>query len=385
MTALKIFSGDDESQSWRRLLNLPPNAYLRLREYYERFMEPAPQRRKFSRSTPQAYLTSIGRWEQFGTSELKLWETDQFGRMMWKPLNSQTPQSVNDPPIGIVIDDDLVAFQNAMLDAGFPVSTVNTTRRHLLPIFNLAAPRSERGAGRGDLLVRPFCPILDEEVVQKLIPTEEEMTAFFKATSQAKWPISNDWPASHWWQALIVLLCNYGLGCADWKRLEWDEHVIENCSLLKYVRYKTRRKRKHPVLFEINATTRWYLNRIRSETMIRNGKSRIFCSAQSKTCFKNEWNRLVELAGVSCKEKKSDGKTYEEFSRHAIRRFCNQYMNDHAPGKPGEWLLNHAFTTDNVVNHRSYSRIYQPPQSVTDALHSVEQLPIFLQTMQEAA
>lgn len=385
MTALKIFSGDAESQSWRRLLNLPPNAYLRLREYYSRFMAPAPQRRKHSPTTPQSYQTAIGRWEQFGRSELKRWEADEFGRMIWRPLDPHQPQMVTDPPIGIVIDDDLVAFQNAMLDAGFPASTVNTTRRHLLPIFNLAAPRTERGAGRGDLLVRPTCPMLDEEITENFIPSEEEMHAFFKATEQARWPIAGDCPASHWWQALIVLLANYGLACADWQRLEWGEHIIEDCTRLKYVRWKTRRKRIYPMLFEINAATRWFLQRIRSERMIQNESRLVFYSAKSKICFRNEWNRLVGIAGVSRKKTGADGKVYEEFNRHAIRRFCNQYMDDHAPGKPGEWLLNHAFKKDNVVNSRHYSRIYMPPQSVTEALHTVPQLPIFIETMNAAA
>ena len=335
---------------------------------------------------PAELWQESGRWEQYGQSELKIWEKDPWDRLSWRPLSSTGErQTVTDPPIGIVIDDDLSMFQERLQQVGFPNTTINSTRNHLLPIFNHAAPRGARGGGRGDLLVRPFCPPLDAVLDENFIPSEADVAAFFRAAASAKWPVDREVPARHWWEALIVFLVNYGLRCSDWKRLAWDVHLLANGSQLKYVAHKTRRKRPHPVLFEINETTRWFLQRIRSKAKAAAGNHQLFFSARSRHYFEPEWNRLVEMAGVSRKVTKSDGKTYELFDRHSLRRFCNQYMNDHCDGNPGQWLLNHAFSSDSVVNHRHYSRIYMPPQSVTEALHTVPQLPIFIETMNAAA
>lgn len=385
MVALRIYdASDDERRGLNHSLNLPPDACLTLREYYERFVVADLKRRRTARKTFQAYQTAIGRWEEFGRSALKDWTADRWGRMDWTLHETAAgPNWISNPPIGLIVDDDLVAFQDSLIGHGFPNTTINTTLRHVQPVLNHAAPRGERGGGRGVLLLRPYCKPLETTEDENFIPSEDDVAAFFDATWDARWPeIAPDVPAAYWWQGLIVFLANYGLGCADWKALCWNTHIIDDCSQLKYVRTKNKRKRPHPVLFEINETTRWYLNRMKSKKHIRCGKPQLFYSARSRNYFEPEWSRLIKAAGVSQTVTKSDDKTYELFDRHAMRRFCNQYMNDHCDGQPGEWLLNHAFTSQNIVNHRHYSRIYEPPQHVTDSLHSVQQLPIFTETME---
>lgn len=392
MVALRIYSGSasefdpqplDASPAAVHSLDLPPDACLRLREYFERFVAPDLKRRKSPRSTIQTYLTCIARWEQYGRSELKDWTFDRFGRTSWTPRRTGAePEWISNPPIGLIVDDDLTAFQDTLSAEGFPNTTINTTLSQVMPVLNHAAPRGERGGGRGVLLLRPYCKPLATTETENFIPSEEEVAAFFDATWDARWPdIAPDVPAAYWWQGLIVFLSNYGLGCADWKKICWHEHVLEDCSVLKYVRTKTQKKRPHPVLFEINETTRWYLNRMMSKKRIRTGKPQVFYSGRSRARFEVLWIRLVEKAGVSRKETKKDGKVYELFDRHAMRRFCNQYLNDHCDGQPGEWVLNHAFKGNNAINSKHYSRIYQPPNHVTESLHSVPQLPIFTEIM----
>ncbi len=380
MVALRIFDGNGEEPDPSHRWNLPPDACLRLRDYYDRFVVPDLVRTKRAKKTFQAYATAIGRWEEFSRSQVKDWNADQWGRMNWT-LRGDDPDWISNPPIGFIVDDDLKRFQDDLIAAGFPSTTVNTTLRSVQPILNHAAPRGERGGGRGVLLLRPHVRDLETEIEENYIPSEDEVAAFFDVTWDARWPEDSKVPAPFWWQGLVVFLCNYGLACSDWKKLVWNEHVLEDCTQLRYVRTKNKRKRKHPVLFEINATTRWYLQRMLSKPRIRQGKPQLFYSARSRNYFEPEWRRLTKKAGVSRIVTKKDGKSYELFDRHALRRFCNQYFNDRCDGQPGEWLLNHAFTDKNVVNHRHYSKIFVPPQHVTDALHSIEQLPCFTELM----
>ncbi len=342
-----------------RDLGYTPVAEMRLREFYNRFCLPARQARKLKPRTLVDDRHALNFWEKNVSSCRKIWYRDNLDRLQWRPADDDV---VLDPPIGWVVDADLVAMQER-LEAGYSPSTLNKIWRQVSPHFRMAGPRdSHNKFGMNEIFQVPVWRSLDEPLEENWIPTADQVLAFAQAAAEhAEWPHGRRVTPGQWWISLLVFETNYGLRPSDWQCLDWN--AFPDFEVLKYRANKTSRKRKHPTVFPLNATTLAVLKRLRTEH-----QSSVFWSANSPV-FEYEWNRLADLAGLTERgEPDALGRTYRLFDRYSLRRFCAWWYANNHDSHPGEFVLNHQFSDENKVTSRHYGKIYEPPEHVKQAI-----------------
>jgi len=357
-------------------LRLPPDAMLSVSDYYRKHLA-ARRMQRLSRETIGTDWTCLRRWERLGSAALLDWTVDQFGRRepLLRLTNDGQPVLIDDPPIGLIVDDDVMRFQSALLEE-VEATTANTTLRTIDAVFQAAAPRTDRRSGRNDLFRLPYWEPLDElESGGNWIPDADQVSAFLlTATRHARWPVKHNISPSAWWQALIVFLVNYGLRCGDWKRLCFGANLDRDITRLIWCPKKTKRKKTTAMTLPINAATQSSMLPIRNhDALVLSGP--VFYSSGSRKNFDAEWKRLLSLCRLDMTEIRRDRKSYLLFDRHALRRFCNCWLNDHFDGFPGEWVLGHGVKSRSNVNLHSYSRpVHDPPQYVVDAIMNCPQI-----------
>ncbi len=342
-----------------RDLTCTPIGEMTLREFYNAHCLETRKKRKLAKRTLADDRHALNFWEANVFSCRKVWYRDSLDRLQWRPVGEEVVQN---PPIGWVVDSDLLSMQER-LEADYSPATLNKLWRQVRPHFRLAGPRETGNrAGMNEIFQVPYWRSLDEPLNENWVPTPEQVLEFAKvAAEHAEWPLGMHVKPGEWWLGLVVFEVNYGLRPSDWQPLDWT--ALPEFEVLKYRAKKTSRKRLHPTVFPLNAATKAVLQRLRQEQ-----QESVFYNASSPL-FEYEWNRLADLAGLTERgEPDALGRTYRLFDRYSLRRFCAWWYANNHDSRPGEFVLNHQFSDANKVTSRSYGKIYEPPEHVKQAI-----------------
>ncbi|NOX52980.1 MAG: hypothetical protein GXP27_00795 [Planctomycetes bacterium] len=358
--SLKLHDPQRPSGIWPPL---PAGGELTVREFYDAHLLP---RRKLQRKkrTIESDYSAISGWEKYGRSCMKRWITDRWGRLTYEITSDQL---LTDPPIAIIVDDDLLRFQSHLIDRGLTAATANKILRTLDPIFAEALRR-------GAILRQPCWERIHQSVSQPFIPSEDEVVRLYLACADAQWPtgrLPRTDPTAYW-RSIIVFLSNYGLRFGDMRWLRWGDGIDLDARRLCWVAQKTERHYPFAQVVPLNDITLRHLRPVGRSS----GPVWLWMASSSK--WHRRWNDLVQLAGVSRKKQNARGHKIELFSPHALRRWCNQRLNDHSPAA-GNWLLGHGVDPKHRVNSLHYSRIYEAPDRVAKAILTLPQPDVFWQ------
>jgi hypothetical protein len=342
MVALRLFQGDEfePAPGW----NLPAGAERTLQDYYVEEMLPA-RRLALAAKTLESDRTALNRWRRFSGSEPKTWGVDDWGRRTWTPASSV---SIRDPPIGYLVDADLVRFVASMAADGLKSTTVGITVRHLRTI--LAHAYRE---GDGCLLRLPRFPRLAVAVGRKWIPKPDEVRAVFAAAGGL--------PEAAHVRALMVLGGVYGIDPHDLCGLRWESAFSRDLSRLTWTRSKTKRTRPDEMDCPVPEWIRSYLAAVQKPSGL------LFRRTYE---VQRLWRyRLAPLANLQQGDQDAAGRSYLRFTLKSLRKFANARANGICQGA-GNWLLGHAAAKDQQVNARHYSDAFVAPVFVVEVLEN---------------
>lgn len=355
MVALRLFQHDDDDESERWPVgNLPAGAERTLAEYYVEEMLPE-RRLALAPKTLESDRTALARWEAFSRSIPKVWGVDDWGRRTWSVEGSA---SLTDPPIGYLVDSDLVAFVAAMVSSGLKAGTVGITLRHLKTMLAHAYRD-----GDGCLLRLPKFPRQSTATGRKWIPKPEDVSSVFRAAGRLS---SEAAPV----RALIVLGGVYGMRPEDLCGLRWESAFSADLSRLTWTAEKTKRTRPEPMECPVPDWIRAFLEPIRKRSGL------VFKRTYE---VQRLWRyRLAPLADLQTGSTDSNGRSYLQFTLKSLRKFANARANGIRQGA-GNWLLGHAASKDQTVNARHYSDCFVAPDFVVEALEDARlSEPFFL-------
>lgn len=352
---------------------------LTLRHYYELRIQP-DRERSVSAGTSACDRTAIARWERYGKAAPKTWSIDNLGRTVFQPTQERR---VENPPLEWITDGDLRDCVAAMAADGLSPRSINQTLRHLSGLFEFAGPRSSNNrSGTGVIAIVPYAEPVPEPLNENYIPTDEQVVAFARAACTAKWPRRANLTPAQWWLGLLVFEINHGLRLGDLTKLTWDAWDQDR-SGFEFVAEKTARKRPHPMRYP---TSEWTRRAICA--LSHCGESRCFFGLATRRSFEAEWERCLIEIGFAETDQDSLGRQYWTFDRHCLRRYCSWRYNELHAQFPGEFLCGHAFGDShqanrrNAVNAKSYSKVYEVPAYVAEAIRT-HPLPLGLSELVE--
>lgn len=244
---------------------LHPDAGLTLREVFERFYF----KDELAKTTLAMYRYSVGFWERL------------------------FPEN---PPVGEITDAMAERFRDeAQKLVG--ARTVNGYWRHIHSILRRVGPR-ETGNPKGLGIIRivPYMRPLRWRPPKPRRVSLEDLSRFYIACGNARLP-ERMFPASYWWQALIVLAYFTGLRRGDLFSLRMEQIDLEVATL-----DVTAGKTGKADLFPLHPAVVEHLARIWTE------RERLFPGMYIPKRFEQRWRGLIEAAGV------------EHFTLHDIRR-----------------------------------------------------------------
>lgn len=344
MVALKLFQDDDYKQTEHNW-NLPAGAERTLEAYYREEMLAARQL-ALSAKTLETDRTALRRWIRFSSSAPKTWSLDEWGRRSWSLVDS-TGTSLPDPPIGFIVDADLVSFVASMTAEGLKPATVAVTIRHLKGILSHAFQD-----GDGCLLKLPKFPRLMAATPRKWIPKPDDISNAYQAAGKLG-------AAAAMVRALIVLGGVYGLRPGDLCGLRWETNFPRDLSRIQWTPSKTIRSRSEPMDCPV---PEWIRERLRA---IRKPYGLVF--RRTYECQRLWRDRLAPLAEIPQTATDAGGRSYLRFSMKSLRRFANSRANGITMGA-GNWLLGHAVAKDQRTNARHYSDAFVAPDFVVSVL-----------------
>lgn len=340
---------------------------LTVRHYYELRMQ-ATREQTVARGTQQLDRLAVARWERYGRASEKSWRIDNLGRTVFDLTQERR---IENPPLEWITDEDLKEFVAAMQTDGLSARSINQTLRHLSVIFEHAGPRSSSNrSGKGVMAIVPHCDPVPEDLQENFIPTDEQVVAFAKAACSAKWPRRPTLTPAQWWLGFLTFELNHGLRLGDLTNLTWDAFESD-LTAFEFVARKTERKRPHPMRFPTSEVTRTALKPL-SEC----GEKRCFFGLATRRSFESEWERCLTEIGFTETYQDSEQRQYWTFDRHCLRRYCSWRYNELHAQFPGEFLCGHAFSDShqmgrrNQVNAKSYSKIYEAPAYVAEAIRT---------------
>lgn len=352
--AFRVVGWRDEAPTTQQQLGaeLPTEARLRLRDYYEQAMLPA-RRLKNSPRTIESDLVCIGRWERCAHSKPKKWVKDEWNKPRAELLQGEP---IKDPPIGLVTDEDLTEFVTA-LGRQLSAKTVQTTVRTLSVIFNHAGPQGPRHRHARDVLLRcPAFPTMSLPIAKKFIPQPATIQALLRASSSLP---SRLQPLG---RALVLVLASLGIRPRD--VCELTKSAFNTAAgELSWVARKTERHKPHPVVCPLPACVANALTELLANPVSR---KRLLCSYPMAV---KVWRKLLRAAGLTEKRTDSRGRKFPLCSMASLRKYCNTRLNGIRQGA-GDWVLGHAIQGQSQVNHEHYSECYVAPDWVRDALLS---------------
>lgn len=340
---------------------------LTARHYYELRMQ-VERELSVSKGTATIDRLALTRWERYGKAAPKTWRIDHLGRTVF---DVSQERRIEDPPLEWIVDQDLKDFVAAMQVDGLSANSINQTLRHLATVFEHAGPRnSSNRSGQGVMAITPHVDPVLVELDENFIPTDQQVLDFARAACRAKWPRRKDLTPAQWWTGFLVFEINHGLRLGDMTLLNWD-NFEDGLSAFSFIAEKTKKKRPHPMRFPTSELTRMAIRPL-SEC----GEARCFFGLATRRSFEAEWERCLTEIGFTDTYFDSLGREYWVFNRHSLRRYCSWRYNELHPQFPGEFMCGHAFTDKhqstqrNQVNARSYSKIYEAPAFVCQAIQT---------------
>lgn len=355
MVALRVIGWrDDDAPQTKLGAELPAEARLKLREYYEQKMLPARRLRNSIR-TIESDLVCIGRWERCGTAKPKRWSKDDWGKPRSEVLQGEP---ISDPPIGLVTDEDLTDFVT-VLGQRYSAKTVQTTVTTLSVMFNHAGPQGPRHRHAQDVLLRcPAFPSMSVPIAKKFIPTAQTVKQLLHGSSllPSRWqPLG---------RALVLLFAALGIRPRDVCRLTSDAFDAAAGQLCWTAR-KTEKHKPFPVVCPLPQCVVTALTKLQRHPV---SKKLLLCSYPLALKL---WRAMLKRAGLMETRKDAKGRKFLVVSMASLRKYCNDRLNAIRPGA-GDWVLGHAVSGQSKVNHEHYSECYVAPDWVRLALLSSE-------------
>lgn len=302
---------------------------LRLRDAYERFL--LPDLLDMAPSTRSEYRRSLNHWEKL----------------------------TDDPYVCMISRETLREFRAKFIATGLASPTLNKTWRHLRAILRRLGPAADRNPWGEDIIEKiPAMRLASEAPKTPALIPPARIDTVYRACKLATWPERCTVSAAHCWQAMLVLLWNYGLRTQDILLITWGDVDFSGTGTIKYVAQKNKRKGgkfAQPRTLPMNETVKAHLWRIRKD----DPQARVIDFPRRKHGLYWQWRVILMAAQVPL------------FDFRDLRETCNTRHEMRRQGV-GKWILGHAATG---INEKHY---LNPTPLIKRAISTFPQPSAFL-------
>ena len=300
---------------------------LTLRTAFENWKAP-PLRKSCADETVKGYSQTIGLWERY-----------------WRE------SSKSEPALRAIDSESLIGFRDWRAGNGMRSATIDKDLRNIHAVFETA-----KSAGHVEAV--PDCERPEEQTVRKRIATNAEVSRLYVACDVACWPSreSTGIPPPLLWKGALAAFRNWGCNPADLYQLT-DASISRGDGspekpnrkrwYVTFVRKKTRRKKRDPIIIPLNRTMRRVIAMLRRYA--RPG-GRLFPFPRNGRDIKRTWERIHAEAGIPLVLRDAEGVAVVDADGNQVdnkvyfqdlRKTCNTYFDAIDPGV-GEYVLGHA-------------------------------------------